>query len=75
MANLEQLRKMSNEEFWDWLFERTTKTPITGCRSHTDCLECWEEQLGDLVERSPALIEYLARRFCPPTIEKDGGER
>ncbi|HBJ94954.1 MAG TPA: hypothetical protein DDZ11_00165 [Lentisphaeria bacterium] len=68
MANLDKIRQMSNEEFVDWLFKERTKIPIANCGNHTDCLECWEEHLGDLVEKSPVLIEYFARRYCPPRL-------
>ena len=68
MANIERLRKMSNEEFVDWLFDERMRTPVANCGNYTDCLECWKEHLGDWVEKSPVFIEYFARRYCPPRL-------
>ncbi len=68
----DKIQAMSDREFYNWLSAECTKFPVADCSIYTDCLECWKEHLP-LAGRDPVLIEFFARRYCPPPIEKEGG--
>lgn len=70
----DKIRAMSDQEFYNWLSERCSKFPVGDCNIYTDCLECWKEQL-DLTGRAPVLIEFFARRYCPPPVCPAGRRR